>query len=574
MLWILDAALVLGLGGLLVSGRLSTARCFTLFIIAVLATGRIGFDDAIDRLVTPAIIAVTSLVVIAGALTRLPGLPQLFFGRKPRSLRATLARFLGLTAATSAVTPNTAVVAALLGPAARRPNLDPRSLLLPLSYMALAGGMLTPFGTSASLMVTGEAARHDVILTVLDFVLPGLAVVLAVFATLVLTAPIFLKPRKDAAASEADIFHVEARLAADSPLIGKAVSANRLRHLHSFFLAEVVRGDRLITPVYPGLVLMADDRLIFVGDVSHIDELQSIPGLTIQPETQQGPPGELFHAVISAQSLLRGRTLRESDFRARFNASVMAVRRAEGRLSGKLGDIRLRTGDVLILAAGPDFGSRDNVRPNLHILDTESPGAQPMRPRDAWALGLSFLVFLGVALTQLIPFHIAAMGLATVTVGLNWASPREVRRTFPFDLIIALWGAVLLSLLLERSGAAQLAGSFIGDVTTGLPPVFALAAIFLFAWGMTELFSNASAALTALPIGLATADLLGLPPEAFALACAFGASASFLMPFGYQTHLMVLTPGQYRLSDFLLLGGTVFIAYAVASLSALTLIYL
>ena len=166
------------------------------------------------------------------------------------------------------------------------------------------------------------------------------------------------------------------------------------------------------------------------------------------------------------------------------------------------------------------------------------------------------------------------MGLATVTVGLNWASPREVRRTFPFDLIIALWGAVLLSLLLERSGAAQLAGSFIGDVTTGLPPIFALAAIFLFAWGMTELFSNASAALTALPIGLATADLLGLPPEAFALACAFGASASFLMPFGYQTHLMVLTPGQYRLSDFLLLGGTVFIAYAVASLSALTLIYL
>ena len=102
-----------------------------------------------------------------------------------------------------------------------------------------------------------------------------------------------------------------------------------------------------------------------------------------------------------------------------------------------------------------------------------------------------------------------------------------------------------------------------------MPPVFALAGIFLFAWLMTELFSNASAALTALPIALATAAHLGLPGDAFALAAAFGASASFLMPFGYQTHLMVLTPGQYRLSDFLSLGGIVFVAYAVCSLTVL-----
>lgn len=566
---VVDAALVLGLGALLVSGRLSTARCFALFIMAVLVTGRLDFDVAIQRLTTPAIIAVTSLVVIAGALSRLPGLPRLFFGRRHQGLRPTLTRFLGLTALASSVTPNTAVVAALLGPAARRPNIDPHSLLLPLSYMALAGGMLTPFGTSASLMVSGEAARHGVHLSVLDFALPGAAVVAGVFVVLVLAAPIVLRPRKDDGESQADVFHVEARLDPGSPLIGKAIQANRLRHLHSFYLAEVVRGNRVITPVHPEFVLQQGDRLIFVGDVSHIDELQSITGLTIASQARTGAPGELFHAVISAQSLLRGRTLKEADFRARFNASVMAVRRAEGRLSGKLGDIRLRTGDVLVLAAGPDFGSRDNVRPNLHILDVEFPGAQPMRLRDAWALGLSFLAFLAVALTQIIPFHIAAMGLAAVTVGLNWASPREVRRTFPFDLVISLWGSVLLSLLLERSGAAAAAGSFIGTVTADMPPVFALAGIFLFAWLMTELFSNASAALTALPIALATAAHLGLPGDAFALAAAFGASASFLMPFGYQTHLMVLTPGQYRLSDFLSLGGIVFVAYAVCSLTVL-----
>ena len=249
---VVDAALVLGLGALLVSGRLSTARCFALFIMAVLVTGRLDFDVAIQRLTTPAIIAVTSLVVIAGALSRLPGLPRLFFGRRHQGLRPTLTRFLGLTALASSVTPNTAVVAALLGPAARRPNIDPHSLLLPLSYMALAGGMLTPFGTSASLRVSGEAARHGVHLSVLDFALPGAAVVAGVFVVLVLAAPIVLRPRKDDGESQADVFHVEARLDPGSPLIGKAIQANRLRHLHSFYLAEVVRGNRVITPVHPG----------------------------------------------------------------------------------------------------------------------------------------------------------------------------------------------------------------------------------------------------------------------------------------------------------------------------------
>ncbi|MHA6288848.1 SLC13 family permease [Maricaulis sp. CAU 1757] len=571
---ILDAALVLGLAAALVSGRVSTARAFAAFIFAVIATGRIGFEESVERITTPAIIAVTSLVIIASALSRFPGLGSAFFGHRRGSPRRQLARFLGAATLASSVTPNTAVVASLLGPAARRPDLSPHLLLLPLSYIALAGGMLTPFGTSASLMVTGEAARQGIQLGVLDFALPGLAVALGVLVTLVILAPILLRQPEDSDQDNGDIFHIEARITAGSSLIGQSVADAHLRRLHSFFLAEIIRGDRVITPVHPGFVVQENDRLILVGDVNQLDELRGIAGLDLDPRLQTRTPGELYHAVISGQSLLVGRTLREARFRARFNASVMAVRRGEERLSGKLGDIRLRTGDVLVLAAGPDFATRDNVRPNLHILDIDNPGQGPMRPRDAWFLGLTFLVFIGVALTQLIPFHIAAFGVAALAVAANWVTPREVRRSFPFDLVIILWGAVLLSLLIERSGAAAAAADFIADITTGLPPVIALAVIFFFAWAMTELFSNASAALTALPVALHTATQLGLPGEAFALATAFGASASFFMPFGYQTHLMVMTPGRYSLGDFFKLGGVVFVAYSTGALSVLTLLHL
>lgn len=571
---LIDAILIVGLGTVLFSGLMSTARAFALFTAAVIITGRIPFNDALDRLTTPAILAVTSLVIIASALARLPGLSRAVFGRAGRGPRLTLARFLGSAALASSVIPNTAVVAALLGPAARRPDVSPHLLLLPLSYMALAGGMLTPFGTSASLMVTGEAARLGVDLSVFDFALPGATVALVVFAALVLAAPIVLKERKAPEADTSGIFHIEARIEEGSALINQSVAAASLRKLHSFYLAEIIRDKRVIRPVHPAFVLNPGDRLILVGDVSHFDELHGINGLTLDAAPKRQNTEEFFHAVISGQSLLDGKTLREADFRARFNASVMAVRRGEERLSGKLGDIRLRTGDVLILSAGPDFGSRDNVRPNLHILDIESPGQTPMPTRTAWALCLSFVTFLGVALTQVIPFHHAALALAALVVGLNWTSAREVRRNFPFDLVIILWGAVLLSLLITQSGAAAAAAAFIAALTGNLPPYAALAMIFFFAWAMTELFSNASAALTALPVALATASQLGLPPEAFALATAFGASASFFMPFGYQTHLMVMTPGRYRLSDFLGLGGIVFVAYATGTLTVLTFLYL
>lgn len=187
---LIDTILVVTLGGVLLSGRMSTARAFASFTAAVILTGRIPFDDALERLMTPAILAVTSLVIIASALARLPGLSRTVFGRPGRGSRLTLARFLGSAALASSVTPNTAVVAALLGPAVRRPDISPHLLLLPLSYMALAGGMLTPFGTSASLMVTGEAARLGIELSVFDFALPGATVALAVFAALVLVAPL------------------------------------------------------------------------------------------------------------------------------------------------------------------------------------------------------------------------------------------------------------------------------------------------------------------------------------------------------------------------------------------------
>jgi len=569
---IIDAALILGLTAALLSGRVAPARAFAVFSLAAILSGRIPFETALAAMGSPAIWAVVSLVVFSLALAKLPILRRVFFARRPTGLRATLARLLGAAAATSAVVPNTAVVAAMLGPASRRPNVTAHQLLLPLSYICLAAGMMTPFGTSASLMVVGQAAQSGVSLSVADFILPGAAVTLGVFAVLLLAAPWILKERRETAGARAEVFAVEAELPAGSRLAGRTVAEAGLRHLHSFYLAEVIRGDRFIAPARPNLPLQAGDRLIFVGDINHIDELQGMSGLDIHPGRKDGVHDKGYRAVISSGSVLAGRTLKEIDFRARFDASVLGIQRADEAVSGKLGEVRLQPGDLLLLAAGPDFHARDNIRANLHLLDSDDTGLSQLSGRDAVLLGVTFGGFLIAALFQLAPIALAALCLAAASVLLGWVSPREARRNFPFDLVVVLWGAVLLSLLVRESGLSGAIAGAVADLSAGAPPVVALALIFLMAWLMTEFFSNTSAALIALPIALDTAAAVGQAPEAFALAAAFGASASFFMPFGYQTHLMVMSPGRYRTGDYIRLGFVVFAVYAglaVAMLSQL-----
>ena len=559
------------LAGMLLSGRVPPARAFALFALAAMGLGRIEFETALAALGSPAIWAVVSLVIFSLALAKLPALRRLFFARRPRGLRATLARMLSAAAVTSAVAPNTAVVAAMLGPASRRSEASAHQLLLPLSYMALAAGMMTPFGTSASLMVVGQASSAGINLGVADFVLPGAIVALGVFATLLVFSPILLKEGPDAHKPARDVFSVEGRVVAGARLDGKTVKAGALRQLHSFFLAEIIRGDDIIAPVRPSQTLRADDRLIFVGDVQHMDELQAVSGLAINPAESGLRHDNSYRAVVSGESILIGRTLKEVEFRSRFDASVLGIRRADQSLSGKLGDVVLQPGDLLLLAAGPDFHRRDNLRANLLLLDEDDTGLAQLNQRSTWLLGLAFAGFLAAAFFQLTPIALAALALAAASVLFEWVSPREARRNFPFDLVIVLWGAVLLSLLVRQSGLSGFIAEGVATVSEGLPAIAALAAIFFLAWIMTEFFSNTSAALIALPVALDTAAVTGAEPAGFALAAAFGASASFFMPFGYQTHLMVLSPGRYVIKDYLRLGAVVFVAYAVLALISLSM---
>ncbi|MFN3685258.1 SLC13 family permease [Salinarimonas sp.] len=570
----LDVLLVIGLVVALASGRVPTVAAFTTFVLAVALSGRLPFADVVTLLADPALVAVVCLALFSSVVARMAWIRRLLFARGQASLSRVMARFLGITAAVSSVVPNTAVVGAFMGPAANHPRVSPHVLLMPLSYMALAAGMLTPFGTSANLIVVGQAARSDIALGPLDFLFPGLAAVGAVFATLVLLAPRFLREPADTGAVEPEFFHIEATIPEGSPLAGRTVLENRLRNLGRFFLAEVMRGERVLSPVEPTEVLAEGDVLVFVGDVRFIEEIASIPGLVISDEAPAGRRQDnILHAVVAANSSLVGATLKEANFRSRFDASVFAIRRGNQRLSGKLGQVRLEAGDLLVFAAGHDFAAREDIRGQLHVVETKHAGLTNLDTRAAIAVSAGFGVFLLLAFTGAVPFALAAMLLLAFAVGGGFLPARDVKRNFPFELVIVLWGSLTLGTLIARSGLASAVAESLIGAAPGITPVLALALVFATTWALTELLSNVSAALVALPIGIEVARLVGVPPEPFALVVAFGASASFLVPFGYQTHLMVMTPGGYSFFDFTRLGAVVLLAYGTTSVATIAALY-
>ncbi|WP_027286136.1 SLC13 family permease [Rubritepida flocculans] len=569
----LDILLAVALLVALISGRVPMAAAFFAFILAVLLLERLPAREVLEYLGEPSLIAVLCLVVFSSVLGRLTWLRKLLFSRKPEPPGAIRRRFLGVAVLASAVMPNTAVVGALMGPAARNPRIEPRQLLLPLSYAALAGGMVTHFGTSASLITVGQAARLGVEIGFTDFFVPGLVTALAVYLLLLAVAPALMRaPGGLETRPEPELFHVEGRVLPGSPLVGKSLAENHLRSLGHFYVAELVRGEVLVSPVRPDEVLREGDVLIFVGDLRFIDELMAFPGLEVMEEVRQRSGLQVHHAVVAQNSTLVGRTLKSSNFRATFSASVFAIRRGDERLSGKLGEVELKAGDLLAVAGGSDFFAHPEVRSNFHIIAREGTPTTALSRREAVLATAIFAIFVFCAVFDLVGFALLTLLLVAGSLAFGLLDGRDFRALFPFDLMMALWGSLTLAALVTRAG-------FDGALAAGAVNLFgvsgtlgALVVIFLLAWLLTELLSNVAAAVTALPIALQIAALTGLPGEAAALMVAFGASASFLVPYGYQTHLMVMSPGNYRFADFLQLGSLVLLAYGAASVAMLWLL--
>ncbi|MFM7260177.1 MAG: SLC13 family permease [bacterium] len=569
---------------LLVRGRIANDLVMAGGIALLVLTGSLSAKDAFSGLASPSIITIALLLVVSQGVIE-TGLIQwvgpALFGRA-RSAFVAQARLMVPVAAISAFINNTPLVAMCIPVVqdfSKRTKIAPGKLFIPLTYAATLGGVCSLIGTSTNLVVNEMWTKSGRETFALFDIAPVGIPVAIVGIVYILVAGRWLLPESgkvELSTSDPRNYTVE-MLVAGAPIAGKSVEGANLRGLEGLYLAEIARGDEIISPVEPTTMLVAGDRLFFVGDVASVVQLQKLRGLA--PATDQvAKLGRdrfrrfLVEAVVSDSSPLLGKTLRESRFRNVYGAVVIAISRNGARIENtKLGTVVLKEGDVLLLETKEAFvNAYQSSRDFLLVRRIED--SEPVRHERAPIAGL---ILVGVILTATFQpfgfemFHAALAG-AGLMIATRCCTGTQARRALNVRLIFVIAGSIALGTALEKSGVAGFFAEKLVTASAG-NMLATISALYFATFILTELLSNATAAALVFPIALnaATAEVGGFDPKYAAIIVMIGASASFATPIGYQTNLMVQGPGGYRFSDYMKIGiplGLLTGAVAVAAI--------
>jgi di/tricarboxylate transporter len=533
--------------------------------VVLLVAGVVEPAEAFSGFSNPAPITVAALYVVAAGIERtglLNRLIDVVMGGGSGE-RATLARLLAPSAGASAFLNNTPIVAMLVPAVSRWTQRAGKSVspyLMPLSFAAILGGMITLIGTSTNIVVSGlmETAEMEP-LGFFEIAKLGAPIALAGVALLLLLSPLALPQRRPARGDIDDVreFVVEMTVDHGAALDGLTVADAGLRHLAGVFLAQLERAGEVMTPVSPETLLAGGDRLRFVGNARDVADLHGRQGLTAeaQEHAEAIPAGRMafFEAVIGPASPLVGQSLRSIGFRARYQAAVLAIHRAGQRVEGKLGQVRLRSGDTLLLLGPPGFRTRWQGSPD-YLLVSRFGELEPHRSAKSVPALLIGVGVIATAATGLLPILEASLLGALAVVVLGVLTPDEARTAVDLNVVVVIAASFGIGAAISVTGLASRFADGLVDGLDGLGGVGVLLGVAVATVALTEAITNNAAAVLVFPIAIAAAEGIGADPRAFALTVAVAASASFLTPIGYQTNTMVWGPGGYRFGDYARLG--------------------
>jgi di/tricarboxylate transporter len=549
--------------------ELARPEYIILFVLSLfILTGVVSPAEALKGFSNQELMTIALLFVVAGAVQQSGALHTavkkiLGSGTRPRW---TLVRMMGVVTAFSAFINNTPIVVMLLSEIKRwcRSNgVSPSKFLIPLSYAAVFGGTLTLIGTSTNLVVQGllvESGHPGMTMFQIGMIgLPAAVVGILYMATVGYRLLPSRPDVEDALASGSREYLISVRVAGHCPVVGKTIEEAGLRSLTGLYLFEIVRGGEIVTPVPASEKIQAGDRLIFTGIVSTIAELQTIRGLEIETDNPvelydlQNGDAQLVEAVISSHSSLLNKTVKQVQFRSRYDAAVVAVFRDREQVRRKIGDIVLRPGDTILLLTGKEFEKRSGSHRDFYVITDGGKNRLFDRSKMFLVVPCLLAVVLLPALQVMSTMKTALLAVLVLTLG-QAVRLQEIAVFVPFRILLLIAGAFGIGAALDETGVDEALAGIIVDMAPGLDKIALVLIIYLITNLLTELITNSAAAAIVFPIALSLAQQTGTDPMAFILPLTMAASAGFASPIGYQTHLLVYGPGGYRFGDFVKVG--------------------
>lgn len=563
------------------------ALAFLVAVLLFILLNIITPEDLLQGFANPSIASIILLILLTAGLSKNFNveyyLNKVF--RSAKTYRSFLLRMMCQVAFISSFLNNTPVVAALTPYVfnwGKKNNVSPSKLLIPLSFATICGGMITLIGTSTTLVLNGFLIETGLEgLDVFNLFLLGILVTIIFILFILVFGHKLLPDRTDILESfkrNKRQYLIETQLSSGSHMAEKNVKEAGLRSLKGIYLVEIVRENTIISPVEPTEIIRQQDTLIFAGNTEDIVDLVKADNGIILPEDPELPfsknKGKLdvVEAVISNGSSLIGKKVKETDFRNRYDAAIVAIHRNGEKLHGKIGEIKINAGDLLLVYAGANFKDRADLYRDIYIV---SKIQALYKPGKAKAYSLAAIGILAILLLAFGFFSLftSLLIIFAMMLGLGMITRQDIKRGLDLSMIGILVFSLALGQATIKSGAADIVASWILNALMPYGMMAILCGLLLLATVLTSFITNVGAVAIAFPLAHAIAVTTGIDGAPFYLAIAFAASASFMTPIGYQTNLIIYGPGGYTFKDFFRIGIPTAFIYLLTVFIGLILLY-
>jgi len=515
-------------------------------------------------------------LVRTGALDRATRMVESQIGERPAMTTGLL--FLIVMAA-SAFMNNTPVVAVMIPifmQAARKLDIAPSRLLMPLSYFTILGGMISLIGTSTNILVDGVVRKEGMQPFAIFEIAPvGLAICLAGSIFIGLFSRHLVPNRVSMAATLGAgrpkmKYFTEVAIPEDSALIGKPVLEVEIFKRTGVRVIDVLRGDASLRRDLTAVELRAGDRVVLRTEVTELLGMQTNKDVRVVDKLSSVAT-ETVEVLISPGCRMIGRSLGELRLRRRYGVYVLAAHRRNQNIGRQLEDLVVVVGDTLLLEGAPEDIAR--LASDMDLVDVSRPTARAFRHGKMPIAVAALLAVVGLSALDVAPIMELSMVAVAVILLTRCIDADEAFSYVDGRLLAMIFAMLVVGEGLDASGAVALIVNAVAPFLQGLPPIAALAAVYFLGLVMTEFLSNNAVAVIFAPIAIQLAHSLGLDPRPFAVAVMFSASVAFATPIGYQTHMMVYGPGGYKFSDFLRLGIPLDIITGIVAVLVIPLVW-
>jgi len=530
----------------------------------------ISIEEAISGFSNHAVVTIASIFVISRCLVKtgfLEVLSDFFYTKATQNKWFTIFIFLLITSIISGFVNNTAAVAIFIPLAiniCQRFHISPSKVLLPLSYASIFGGTLTVIGTSTNLIVVSMMGQSP--FKMFDFFQLGL-IFLAV-GTVYNLILVRLLPSRSPIVSLTQKYHIrtfltEFRVRSNSKLIGKKSIDFKLSKEFNLQILKVIRGEKEFHHNLQRMIIHENDIFLVQVNVKNMIKLKDkfnlalLSDIKLNQEELQGDDQVLVEGLVTQGSKLIGRTLSQFNFRSKFSAFALAIKRQTELVREKIAHVKLQFSDtILVLVPRADL---NKMRNSDDILILEELDIHIHKNKYWW---VSLAVIPIVVL-------LSSFGLMSITkavllgsiflVSLGVISTQDAYSAIDWSVVFLIAALIPVGVALENTGAHTLIGQLIIDVCDYLKVYYNsnnvyISILYLFTFILSAFFSNAAVAIILVPIALSISSSVGIDSRPLLVAVCFGASASFMTPMGYQTNMMVYAPGQYKFNDYFFAG--------------------